>query len=360
MNEPSSFTINGQKISQDSEPYFIADIAANHDGELSRAIDLIHLAAEAGAHAAKFQHFSAATLVSDEGFQALGNKLSHQASWKKSVYEIYEDASINLDWTAKLAQASSEAGIAFMSTPYSLELADHIDDYVEAYKIGSGDITYTEIISHVAATKKPWLIATGAATIDDVRRAIAATGPNNSGVLMQCNTNYTASKGNFKHINLNVLKSYKEEFPHLVLGLSDHTLGHSTVLGAIALGARVFEKHFTDDNNREGPDHGFSMNPVTWREMCESAAEVFESLGTGAKQVQANELDTVVLQRRCIRARRKLFAGEVIEESDLIALRPAPKGSILPFEKDLVVGSTVVSSILKGSAVSWDDLRLPS
>jgi len=359
LNEPTSFIINGRRISQNSEPYFIADMAANHDGELSRAVDLIYLAAESGAHAAKFQHFSAQTLVSNEGFRALGDKLSHQASWKKSVYEVYEDASINLEWTVRLAQACKDAGIAFLSTPYSLDLADHIDEFVEAYKIGSGDITYTELISHVAATNKPWILATGAATISDVRRAVAATGANPLGVIMQCNTNYTAAKENFNFINLNVLKGYKNEFPHLVLGLSDHTLGHSTVVGAIALGARVFEKHFTDDITREGPDHGFSMNSSTWRDMFESAMEVFLSLGDENKQVEENETDTVVLQRRCLRATRNLPPGTVVEDADLIALRPAPEGSVLPFEKSAVVGLKVAKLIPEGSAVSWDALHLP-
>lgn len=360
MNEPANFSINGRTISQSSQPFFIADIAANHDGELSRAIDLIHLAAEAGAHAAKFQHFSADTLVSAEGFQALGEKLSHQAKWKKSVYDVYAEASIDLEWTPKLAQACKDAGIAFMSTPYSVELADHIDPYVEAYKIGSGDITYPDIITHVAETNKPWLIATGASTLEDVRGAVAATGTNTSGVLMQCNTNYTAEKENFKFINLNVIATYQKEFPNLVMGLSDHTLGHTTVVGAIAIGARVFEKHFTDDNDREGPDHGFSMNPVTWREMTESAREVFEALGSGSKQVEENEADTVVLQRRCLRARRSLTQGDVIKESDLIALRPAPEGSILPLQKGEVLGATVRSPISKGSEISWDALNLQS
>lgn len=338
-------------------PYFIADIAANHDGDLDRAVSLVHLAAGAGAHAAKFQHFSAKTLVSEFGFRDLGEQMSHQATWKKSVYEVYSDASINLEWTQKLHEECQKAGIAFLSTPYSMELADHIDPYVEAFKIGSGDVNYLEIISYVAAKGKPWIIATGASEINDVERAVLATGENRAGVLMQCNTNYTASRENFSHINLNVLKAYGTKFPHLVLGLSDHTLGHATVLGALALGARVFEKHFTDDSSREGPDHAFSMTPATWRLMVENSNDLFHSLGDGIKKVESNEHETVVLQRRSLRAKRDIAAGEVIETGMLVALRPAPDGSIPPSELDLVKGRTLRRDLSKDAHLTWQALK---
>jgi N-acetylneuraminate synthase len=356
MINKSDFSINGIEIGQDKPPFFIADIAANHDGELGRAVELIHLAAESGAHAAKFQHFSAKTLVSDVGFRSLGGKYSHQASWTKSVYEVYKDASINLEWTERLAEASREAGISFMSTPYSLELANHIDPYVEAYKIGSGDINHLELISHVTRTGKPWMIATGAASLSDVRRAVESTGSNAQGVLMQCNTNYTASSENFHHINLRVISTFSKEFPNLVLGLSDHTLGHATVLGGLALGARVFEKHFTDDTSRSGPDHGFSMTPSTWRTMVEASNELYLSLGDGVKRVQDNERDTVVLQRRCLRIASDLPVGTSIEREHLEALRPAPPSSIPPSEISKVLGKVTKRDMPSGSHITWADL----
>ena len=128
-------------------------------------------------------------------------------------------------------------------------------------------------------------------------------------VLMQCNTNYTASLDNFRHINLRVLRTYAELFPSAVLGLSDHTPGHATVLGSVALGARVIEKHFTDDNRREGPDHPFSMNPQSWREMVERTRELENALGSTQKFVADNEQETVVVQRRCLRATRARSAA---------------------------------------------------
>ena len=118
---------------------------------------------------------------------------------------------------------------------------------------------------------------------------------------MQCNTNYTGSLENFKYININVLKDYKKQFKDTILGLSDHTPGHETVLGAIALGAKSVEKHFTDDNNRVGPDHDFAMNPDTWKEMVLRARELELSLGNAVKKVEKNETETVIIQRRSIR-----------------------------------------------------------
>ena len=137
--------------------FFIADIAANHDGDLERAKDLIYLAAEAGADAAKFQHFQASTIVSDKGFKSLGGQLSHQAKWKDSVFDVYKAASVDLSWTETLKETCNDAGIPFFTTPYSLDLVDFIDPYVPAYKIGSGDITWLEMIKHVASKQKPYI-----------------------------------------------------------------------------------------------------------------------------------------------------------------------------------------------------------
>ena len=122
---------------------------------------------------------------------------------------------------------------------------------------------------------------------------------NNSNIaLMQCNTNYTGNIDNFNYINLNVLKQFKKIYPKLILGLSDHTPYHSTVLGAISLGARIIEKHFTDDNSRVGPDHSFSMNPVAWKEMIERSRELENALGDGFKKIEDNEKETTIIQRR--------------------------------------------------------------
>jgi len=351
--------IQNKKIGINNPTFFIADIAANHDGNLNKAIDLIHLCAENGADAAKFQHFKADTIVSDLGFKKLKSKKSHQSTWKKNVYEVYKDASINLEWTKKLKKACDDCGIIFFTSPYDLDLVDYVNKYVPAYKIGSGDITYLEIIEKIASKKKPVILATGASTLKDVDRAIKVILKKNSDIcLMQCNTNYTAEKKILIKLILNVLKTFAKKYPKIILGLSDHTIGHATVLGAIALGARMVEKHFTDKNNGEGPDHKFSMNPRSWKEMIERSRELENSLGSGEKIIEKNENETVILQRRAIRTKTKLSKGLKLKPSDLISLRPCPSNGIMPYELKKIVGKTLKKDIKKGDLIAWKDLKL--
>lgn len=359
LNKPNPIIlIDQKKIGECYPTYFIADIAANHDGELNRARDLIHRAAEAGADAIKFQHFQAQTIVSDRGFNDLGRQQSHQSSWKKSVFEVYKDASVSLDWTESLKEACKSVGLPFFTTPYALDIVDYLDPHVPAYKIGSGDITWPEMIEKVASKGKPYILASGASTADEVDRAVTAGLAVNPNIaLMQCNTNYTASLENFKYIQLNVLKTYRSMYPSMVLGLSDHTPGHSTVLGAIALGARMIEKHFTDDTLRDGPDHKFSMDPTSWKAMILGARELELALGAGVKKVEENELETVVLQRRSLRAVKDLSAGHILTLRDLIPLRPSPLGSLQPFEVNKILGKSLKRDIDEGECLKSTDFE---
>jgi N-acetylneuraminate synthase len=336
-------------IGQGDAPYFIADIGANHDGSLEKAFKLIQLAKEAGADAAKFQNFKANKIVSKIGFENLGSQISHQAKWKKSVFEVYEDASISQDWTPLLKKKCDEVGIDYFTSPYDFDSVDHVDPYVDLFKIGSGDITWLEIIEYIAKKKKPVLIATGASEMSDVVRAInTIEAYNDEIVLMQCNTNYTLDSDKYKNVNLNVLKTFSIRFPNAILGLSDHTIGHATVLGAIALGAVFIEKHFTDSNDNNGPDHKFAMDPKAWREMVDNANVLFYSLGNGFKTTEENEIEAKVVQRRCLRASRDIYVGEILKKEDFEVLRPAPIDSFAPFEISKFIGKTVSKKIIKG------------
>lgn len=353
------FNIGNRVVGLNHPPYFIADIGANHDGDLKRAFRLIELAKEAGADAAKFQNFTASKIVSKYGFDNLQGKLSHQSGWKKSVYEVYEDASIDTDWTAELKKKCVEVGIEYFTSPYDFSAVDHVDPYVNIYKIGSGDITWLEIIKHIAQKGKPVVIATGAAEMEDVERAMNIL--TTAGVdvcLMQCNTNYTLDVDKYKYVNLNVLKTFHEKFPNTLLGLSDHTLGFATVAGAVALGARIIEKHFTDDNNRTGPDHAFAMNPASWRQMVNVANEIFYSLGDGVKRVEPNEEQSRVVQQRSLRAKENLPVNTVLTAQHLEALRPCPPDGLKPFELELVIGKKLTMDLLQGEHITSKHIGL--
>jgi N-acetylneuraminate synthase len=274
------------------------------------------------------------------------------------VVDVYRDASLPMEWTETLRATCDQAGIDYFTSPYDPELIPQLSKYVCAWKLGSGDITWHQEIELLARDRKPLFIATGASTMDDVRGAMAvASRHSDKIVLMQCNTNYTASVENFRHIALNVLKAYAREFPGSVLGLSDHTPGHATVLGAVALGARAIEKHFTDDTNQEGPDHRFSMDPASWRDMVDRTRELEAALGGEQKRVMDNERETYVLQRRAVRAVRNIAKGQVIDRASLTVLRPCPADALVPYELDRAVGVRAKRDIAAGDHIRRADVE---
>jgi sialic acid synthase SpsE len=345
--------INNKTISEKNRTYFIADIAANHDGCLGRAKKLIRLAAKNGADAAKFQHFKAETIVNKKQFDMMP-KLSHQSSWKESVFEVYKKASINNKWNKELLKECTKNKIDFMTAPYDLNYVDQLNNYVCAYKIGSGDITWKEILEKISKKNKPVILATGASNFKEVKAAVKTIKKfNKKIILMQCNTNYTGDLENFKHINLNVLKLYKKYFKEkIVLGLSDHTPGHTTVLGAIVLGARVIEKHFTDNNSRKGPDHKFSMNPIDWKRMVIETRNLENALGNGIKKIEMNEKKTFLIQRRGVYASKDIKKGEILKKNMTLSLRPKLVDSISPFEINKFLGKRLKKNINKYNVIT--------
>ena len=350
--------IEGKLIGPNHPTYFVADIGSNHGGSLVRAKKLICLSAEAGANAVKFQHFSAETIVSDYGFRHLGSSLSHQTTWAKSVFEVYKDASIDPEWTSELKDTCRKAGTAFLTSPYSKELVDAVNAYVSAYKIGSGDITWHEIIRYISKQSKPVILATGAATMEEVIQAVGVVlGENKQIILMQCNTNYTGNHENFKHINLNVLITYRNTFPGVILGLSDHTPGNTVVLGAIALGASVIEKHFTDDTTRNGPDHHFAMDPRSWKTMVERSRELELTMGDGIKRIERNETDSAVIQKRALRFTKTLTKGHVLDCQDLFPLRPMPVDGLAPYRIKDAIGKTLLKDVDAGDYMRKEDIE---
>lgn len=357
MKYNASFKISNSDVSLCDSTYFIADIAANHDGSLNRALDLIWKAKEAGANCAKFQHFEAGKIVSSYGFSQLKKEdTSHQSRWEKSVVDVYDQYHTRREWNELLVKECNKANIEFMTTPYDIGAVESLLGEINAIKIGSGDITHIPFLESVAMMNKPILLATGASHMTDVIRAVEHINLFNRDIcLMQCNTNYTGDTDNFNYVNLNVLKTFATLFPNMPLGFSDHTPGHSAVLGAITLGARIIEKHFTDDNSRVGPDHSFAMNPDTWNEMVLRSRELEAALGDGVKRVESNELQTVVVQRRAIRSKVDLLAGDIIKLEDLEFLRPCPSDALTPGDLSEVVGSKITRNISSGDHFTRDD-----
>ena len=352
------FKILDTPIGKNHPTYFIADIAANHDGDLERAKELIRLAKDAGADAAKFQNFRAAQIVSDYGFKAMDGQVSHQAAWSKSVFEVYEDAAVPFDWTPVLAEECEKVGIHYFSSPYDYDAIEMLDPYVPAYKAGSGLMSWPEAIVRMAGKGKPILIAVGASTMGEVEKVMQMVMEvSDQIVLMQCNTNYTASESNYDHLNINVLKTLRTMYPNVILGLSDHTQSPAPVVGAVALGARVIERHFTDSNDREGPDHKFALNPENWAKMVSEVRILERALGSTQKFVAENELDTYVVQRRCLRAARPIEEGEMLTREMIDILRPATPGALMYKDIDQVIGKKTRADMPYGKELRWTDLE---
>lgn len=350
--------VNDRSISRNSPTYFIADIAANHDGDLSRAKELIWEAKDSGADCAKFQHFKADKIVSDVGFSGDLAAVSHQSDWDQSVVAIYDQYHTKREWSDDLYNECCRAEIDFMTTPYDIEAIHLLDKYLPAYKIGSGDITFKEIMVEIAKKNKPIFLASGASDITEVQAAVELILKHNSQLcVMQCNTNYTGNIENFKYVNLNVIRQFAIIWPNMVLGLSDHTPGHSAVLGAVSLGARVIEKHFTDDNSRVGPDHKFALNPQTWSDMVKATRELESALGDGIKRVEMNELETVIIQRRSLRVTKGLPKGHTLASSDLESLRPCPENAVSPMAINQVIGKKLSCNLKRGEHLQWNSFE---
>lgn len=359
------YKIGNKWVGEGEKPYWIADIAANwmpvpgKKADINKAYQLIDAAKTAGANAAKFQTFQAPKIVSDVGFKSM--KIAHQAKWKKTVYEVYEDASLRFDWHQKLANYCKKVGIEFMSTPYDKESVDLLENIgVNAYKIGSGDIDYLELLEYISKKGKPIIISSGAsdlATVELAIKTIRASG-NDQIILLQCITNYALSP--IEQAEVEAMVSMGKAFG-VPYGYSDHTYDagnpfHGSVvpLIAIARGACVIEKHLCLRNDDETPDAPFSMTPEAFGIMTKYGNLVTTIFGSGQKCVVEAESQSSIVQRRCLRACGDLKRGTVLTESMIEFLRPAPKGSITPQFAQNILGKTLVRSINKGEAFTWD------
>lgn len=390
-----SVQINNRKIAKEYPVYFIADIASNHGGDLSKAKELIYACKESRVDAVKMQNFTAETIVSDFGFKNLDGVETHQSKWKTSVFDSYKAASIPFEWTLELKELTDSLGMDYFTSPYSLELVKAVEPYVSAFKLGSGDITWLEEIEAMASySSKSLLIATGASSLDDVIRAVnTALTKSKNILLMQCNTNYTARHGEpealtrsrMSNLNLKVLDTYSKLWPKMPLGLSDHTHGGDSVLVAVGLyNCCAVEKHFTLDSSQEGQDHPFSMMPNEWLKMVKDTEHLKSQLniemefdakvnfvkrtvevkeyvdlmiGDGEKIIMENERNTSIVQRRAIRANKKLIAGDTIKKEDLVVLRPCPVDAFPPYEMPELLGKKLTIDIPKGDYIKSDSFE---
>ncbi|MBS1736252.1 MAG: N-acetylneuraminate synthase family protein [Bacteroidetes bacterium] len=348
---PKEIKIGKRLVGNGHPAYIIAEIGANFDNSLTKAKELCNAAKEAGADCAKFQSFISEKIVSGKGFARMQLKGVH-GTWGRPVNEVFKDAEFPREWHAAIMEHCNSIGIDFSTSPYDFEAVDLCEQLkVPFIKIGSGEITWLEMLEYIAKKNMPMILATGDATmseIDEAIRTIEATG-NNQLILLQCITNYPSM---IESANINVLKTYQSAF-NILTGYSDHSAGDVVILGSIALGGCVVEKHFTLNKKDKGPDHPHSMDVAEMTQMIQRIRQLETAMGSTRKFVVEEEAETVTVQRRGLYAARSIKKGEVITAEDITALRPAL--GILPKYKNVVVGKTAKIDIDENEPIFWDN-----
>ncbi|MBZ9577527.1 N-acetylneuraminate synthase family protein [Patescibacteria group bacterium] len=354
--------IGNKNIGAENSVYIIAEIGSNFDGDLRRAKYLAKLAKEVGADAYKIQNFLAPKMLSEKGFQNF--QVSYQSKWDSGVFEVYRQAEFPRKWLKELSDYCRKIGIDFFSSPYDIEAVNLLEKIgVPAYKIGSGEIDNLEFLEYVARLGKPIILSCGTATLEEIGNAVSVIrdSGNNQIVLLQCVTNYPSPMAD---ANIRAMVAIKEKF-RVEVGYSDHTIGKegggddplsgTTVpLGAVALGARVIEKHFTDDRTRKGQDHPFAMDIEGFRKMVEGIRALEKALGNGMKRIMPSEKETAFIMRRGIYARKKIEKSQKISRDSVEFLRPAT--GLRPPQINEILDKVAKHKILAGEPITLDDV----
>lgn len=338
--------------SENSPVFIIAEAGVNHNGDLIKAKKLIDAAVAAGADAVKFQTFKGDRLVTANAPKAIYQKETTGSG--ESQYEMLKRLELDYDQHLELIEYCKTRKIIFLSTPFDFESADWLEKLnIPAYKISSGDITNLPFLEYIAAKNRPIILSTGMASLGEVEEAVLAI--RNSGnqqiVLLHCTSNYPAE---YQDVNLKAMLTLKDAF-QLPVGYSDHTLGIEVPVAAVALGARVIEKHFTLDRNLPGPDHRASMEPGELKLLVQKIRNTEAALGTGIKQPAISEKDTLAAARKSIVAAMAIARGTVITKEMLTFKRPGT--GLPPKFFSYLIGRKVRKDIPKDKLLEFTDFE---
>jgi len=337
--------INGAAISQLEPPYIIAELSANHNGSLSRALESIQAAKDAGASAVKIQTYTADTITINSDRPEFIIKGGLWDGYK--LYDLYKWAETPYEWHADMFAFAASVGITIFSTPFDHTAVDLLESLnTPAYKIASFELIDIPLIRYVASTGKPMIMSTGMASEDEIDEAVQTA--RDSGcediVLLHCISSYPAP---LSSANLAKLSLMRERFG-VQVGLSDHTLGTTASVAAVALGATVIEKHFTLSRADDGPDCEFSLEPDELKQLCDEAYGAWSAIGTASFE-RAEEEKASLVFRRSLYFVKDLPAGHVITEGDVRSIRPGY--GLKPKHLDRVLGSSVKHDVLRGDPV---------
>ena len=343
------FEINKRKIGQGHPVYIIAELSANHGQNFDEAVRLINAAKEAGADAIKIQTYTADTMTiksSAKHFLITGDVI-----WKgRTLYDLYAEAHTPWDWQPRLKKIANDLGMDFFSSPFDSTAVDFLEKMeVPAYKIASFEVVDFPLLRKVAATGKPVIMSTGMADLSEIDEAVKIL--RDAGckqmALLKCTSAYPAPP---EEMNLKTISHLGEAF-QAVPGLSDHTLGSAVAVAAVALGARIIEKHFTISRSVQGPDSSFSMEPSEFKEMVGAIRVVEKALGNIYYGVSEKESKSRVF-RRSLFVVKEVKAGQKFTFENVRSIRPG--NGLHTRYLDEILGRTAVQDVPPGTPLSWD------
>ncbi len=324
--------------------FIVVDVGANHNCSLNIAKRLIDQAADAGVEAVKFQIYSAETLYS--------KKVPRHSYYKKQLWNLIKEIETPRSWIPKLKNHCAKRNVIFFATPFDFSAVDELDPYVDFYKIASFELVDLPLIEYTAKKKKPIIISTGLANMGEIEDAYLTckNSGNNKIIFLQCASAYPA---NPEIMSLKSMHTIKRIFPDTIVGLSDHTMGIHISVAAVAMGAKVIEKHFTLSRKMKGPDHPFAVEPDELKEMVRQIREVESAFGDGKKLgPHPEEIENYQIARRSIHAKVRIPKGTRITKDMLIIKRPS--FGIKPKFIDIVTDRKTQRTIEKDEWITWE------
>lgn len=345
--------LHGQLVGPGHRPYIIAEIGANYNGDMDLCKRMIDVAQECGVDAVKFQSWSKTSLISTAEY-ARNSSYADKNRHFGSLEEMVERYQLTPGQHREVSDYCRTQGIAFTSTPFSFDEVDLLESLdVPCFKVASMDINHLKLLTYIGSKNRPVILSTGMATLGEIERALATLRTAGSGpiALLHCISIYPPAAENIHLRNIPMLENTFD----VPAGFSDHTLGTSVPLAAVALGACIIEKHFTLDKEMDGWDHWISADPAEMKTIVTESGNVFAALGSSVRTVSPAEMEKRLKFRRRVVLKRAMNKGEVITEADLDFKRPG--NGIHPDEVECVVGCKLKRDCNYDEELEWGDLE---
>lgn len=345
------FVIDNKRIGSKEPTFIVAEIGANHNGDIELAKKTIEAAAQAGVDAVKFQTYSAAELLSDHERMLTWGKEDSQTT--ESIGDMFDRLSLKRDFHKELFDYSKSLGLIPFSTPFSVEGVNFLDNELEVpcFKVAASDVNYLEMLKALGEKEKPVMLSLGKCTIGEADIAINTLFEAGCKelVIMHCVAQYPSP---MEEMNLKIIESLKKMYPECIVGFSDHSLGITAAIGAVVLGARVVEKHFTLDKTLKGPDHWFSLNPAEMKSLVNEIRNIELAMGTSRKRIMPSEIQERETSIRSIVLNKPLKKGDTLKEEGVKYTRPG--WGISPYDIEKIIGLKVTRDLPTNTVLKWE------